>query len=166
MRPIARAPEAGLTVTGTATVVAGGSGTVGGRSTAISGAASAAGSSTGAGTDVAAARPRRPAGTAPTDPVAEVIKVRPRSPCLTLIRPADDQLASRRRTFLSLQPQSRASATALVSVFPFAAIQASASSSERARIGTTFVSDTAVATAIELVPGLLLPTHGRSGSCT
>src|SRR5262252_1745909 len=137
------------TVAGAVTAVDGGSMLAGGCSSAGStptpgtGAALAVGAATGCGADLTTARPRRPAGGIATGSATDVMSVRPPTPGVTLIRPSDDQRASRRRTLVALQSQSRASAAALVSVFPFAAIQASASSFESARIGTTFASDVA-----------------------
>src|SRR5262249_60755279 len=91
-----------------------------------------------------------------------VMTVRPPRPGLTLIRPADDQLARRRRTLEGLQSQSRASAAALVSTFPLPTIHARASLSERVRIGTMFASAVAVAPGLKVVPESLAPSYGSN----
>src|SRR6266849_690961 len=142
-----------------------------------SGVAVGSGAIAATGTDVTMARPWRPAGadatgsglvtTVATLPAGEeatgtgsdVITVRPPSPGLTLIRPTDDQRERRRRTLEALHSQSRASAAVLVSVRAFPTSHASASLSERARIGTTFASDVAV---IPTVAPLMSRNHYKA----
>src|SRR5262252_3566605 len=145
-KPVAFAPKEGRVACWAAVVPSE-------RSATDSVAGSAAVAAIGFGADLTTARPRRLAGKPAAGSATDVITFHPRlRPGFTLMRPADDQLARRRRTLSGLQPQSRASAAALVSILPLPAIHVRASSSERVRSGKMFVSDVAVAPTIKVAP--------------
>src|SRR5215468_9400239 len=142
-------------------MVAGGCSSAASTRASGTGAALAVGVATGCGADLTTARPRRLAGGAATGSATAVISVRPPTPGVTLIRPAEDQLPRRRFTLEGLQSQSRASAAPRLSGNPRQGLfigQRADRNDIRFRCRRC--------SCHEVVPESLSPTHGGGHPCT